>query len=45
MPTAVLIMIGQMAVMKITKIAAGSACCISSREIGNQARGGTVRST
>lgn len=44
-PTAVLITIGQMAVMKITNRADGFASCSAASEIGSQARGGTVRST
>ena len=38
-------MIGQIAVMKITNRAEGSASRNTAREIGSQARGGTVRST
>src|SRR4028119_1148859 len=38
-------MIGQIEVMKITKIAEGFACWKAAREIGNQASGGIVRST
>ena len=45
MPTAVLISTGQMAVMKITKIALGLASRKAASEIGSQASGGTVRST
>ena len=45
MPTAVLMMIGQIAVMKITKIADGLASRNAASEIGSQASGGTVRST
>ncbi len=44
-PTAVLITIGQIEVMKITKIADGSACWNPASEIGSQASGGMVRST
>ena len=45
MPTAVLMMIGQIAVMKITKIADGWLSRNAASEIGSQASGGTVRST
>ena len=45
MPTAVLMMIGQIAVMKITKIADGCASRKAASESGSQASGGTVRST
>ena len=43
MPTAVLMMTGQMAVMKITKIADGWLSRKAASEIGSQASGGTVR--
>ncbi len=45
MPTAVLMMIGQTAVMKITKIADGRLSRNAASEIGSQASGDTVRST
>ena len=45
MPTAVLMMIGQIAVMKITKIADGWLSRNAASESGSQASGGTVRST
>ena len=45
MPTAVLMMIGQIAVMKITKIADGWPSRNAASESGSQASGGTVRST
>ena len=45
MPTAVLMMIGQIAVMKITKIAEGWPLRKAASESGSQASGGTVRST
>ena len=45
MPTAVLMMIGQIEVMKITKIAEGWPSRKAASEIGSQASGGTVRST
>ena len=45
MPTAVLMMIGQMAVMKITKMADGCASRNAASDSGNQASGGMVRST
>ena len=45
MPTAVLMMIGQIAVMKITKIAEGWPSRKAASESGSQASGGTVRST
>ena len=45
MPTAVLMMIGQIEVMKITKIAEGWLSRKAASEIGSQASGGTVRST
>ena len=45
MPTAVLMMIGQIAVMKITKIADGWPSRKAASESGSQASGGTVRST
>ena len=45
MPTAVLMMIGQIEVMKITKIADGWLSRNAASEIGSQAKGGTVRST
>ena len=41
MPTAVLMMIGQIAVMKMTKMAAGLAALKTSRPIGSQASGET----
>src|SRR4029453_5454834 len=41
MPTAVLMMIGQIEVMKITKIADGRLSRNAASEIGSQARGGT----
>ena len=44
-PTAVLMMIGQIEVMKITKIAEGWLSRNAASEIGSQASGGTVRST
>ena len=45
MPTAVLMMIGQIAVMKMTKIAEGWPLRKAASESGSQASGGTVRST
>ncbi|MNT69349.1 hypothetical protein D3C72_2076620 [compost metagenome] len=45
MPTAVLMMTGQIAVMKITKIAEGWLSRKAASESGSQASGGTVRST
>ena len=45
MPTAVLMMIGQIAVMKITKIADGCPSRKAASESGSQASGGMVRST
>ena len=45
MPTAVLMMIGQIAVMKITKIADGWPSRNAASDSGSQASGGTVRST
>ena len=45
MPTAVLMMIGQIAVMKITKIADGWPSRKAASDSGSQASGGTVRST
>ena len=45
MPTAVLMMIGQIAVMKITKIADGWPLRNAASDSGSQASGGTVRST
>ena len=45
MPTAVLMITGQIAVMKITKIADGALSRNAASEIGSQASGGTVRST
>ena len=45
MPTAVLMMIGQIAVMKMTKIAEGWPSRKAASESGSQASGGTVRST
>ena len=45
MPTAVLMMIGQTAVMKITKIAEGWPSWKAASDSGSQASGGTVRST
>ena len=45
MPTAVLMMIGQIEVMKITKIAEGWPSRNAASESGSQASGGTVRST
>ena len=45
MPTAVLMMIGQTEVMKITKIAEGWLSRNAASEIGSQASGETVRST
>ena len=45
MPTAVLMMIGQIEVMKITKIADGRLSRNAASAIGSQASGGTVRST
>jgi len=45
MPTEVLMMMGQIAVMKMTKIAEGSVFLKAASEIGSQASGGTVRST
>ena len=45
MPTAVLMMIGQIEVMKITKIADGCPSRNAASESGSQASGGTVRST
>ena len=45
MPTAVLMMIGQIAVMKITKIAEGWPSRNAASDSGSQASGGTVRST
>ena len=44
-PTAVLMMIGQIAVMKMTKIAEGWPLRKAARESGSYASGGTVRST
>ena len=44
-PTAVLMMIGQIEVMKITNRAEGWAWRKAASEIGSQASGGTVRST
>ena len=45
MPTAVLMMIGQIAVMKITKIADGWPSRNAASDSGSQASGGIVRST
>ena len=45
MPTAVLMTIGQTAVMKMTKIAEGWPSWKAASESGSQASGGTVRST
>ena len=45
MPTAVLMITGQMAVMKMTKIADGALSRKAASEMGSQASGGTVRST
>ena len=45
MPTAVLMMIGQTEVMKITKIADGWLSRKAASEIGSQASGGSVRRT
>ena len=45
MPTAVLMMIGQIEVMKITKIADGWPSRNAASDSGSQASGGTVRST
>ena len=45
MPTAVLMMIGHTAVMKITKIAEGWLSRNAASEIGSQASGGIVRRT
>ena len=45
MPTAVLMMIGQIAVMKMTKIADGWPLRNAASDSGSQASGGTVRST
>ena len=45
MPTAVLMMIGQIAVMKMTKIAEGWPSRNAASDSGSQASGGTVRST
>ena len=45
MPTAVLMITGQIAVMKITKIADGSLLRNAASDSGSQASGGTVRST
>src|SRR5260221_12735747 len=45
MPTEVLMMIGQIAVMKMTKNADGSVFLKAASESGSQASGGTVRST
>ena len=43
MPTEVLIRIGQIAVMKMTKMALGLASRKAASEIGSQVSGGTVR--
>jgi hypothetical protein len=45
MPIEVLMMIGQIEVMKMTKIAEGWPSRKPASEIGSQASGGTVRST
>ena len=45
MPTAVLMMIGQIEVMKITKIAEGWPSRKAASDSGSQASGGMVRST
>ena len=45
MPTAVLMMIGQIEVMKITKIADGWPSRKAASDSGSQASGGMVRST
>ena len=45
MPTAVLMMIGQTDVMKMTKIADGALSRKAASEIGSHASGGTVRRT
>jgi len=45
MPTAVLMMIGQIDVMKMTKIAEGWPSRKAASESGSQASGGIVRST
>ncbi len=45
MPTAVLMITGQIAVMKITKIAEGWPSRNAASESGSHASGGTVRST
>ena len=45
MPMDVLMMMGQMAVMKITKMADGWPSRNPASEIGSQASGGTVRNT
>ena len=45
MPMDVLMMMGQIEVMKITKMADGWPSWNPASEIGSQARGGTVRST